>query len=119
MPRIDRRTYRSSTHTRVLASFHTFQDNGISIDEPILSHPKLGKIVGFTSNKSFGPASGQFTITFKKPETFGPRSALRIWKEPEGVWVRIKIQTDGQVFDTVLGIIDTVEDSTDRSGLSQ
>ncbi len=92
-----------------------------------MSHPDLGQIIGVTTHKQLGSASGTFTITIKKnpqlrgrgsTQKGGPRSALRdLWRDPEDVWVRIKFVVDGQVIDTMLGMIDTVREDTTRSGM--
>ena len=118
MPREARNTYRASTHTRVLVAFYTDEANGLHLPEPVQTHPRLGTIVGFTTSKSLGPASGQWTLTIKKPA--GPRSALRdLWRDPEDVWVRIKVMVDGQIIDTMLGLVDSVGEDTARSGMGQ
>lgn len=116
MPRDSRSTYTPSTHTRVVASFHTDEVNGVNISEPIQSHPQLGVLIGCTISKEIGSATGSWSLVFKKPESMGPRSALRIWVDPENVWVRIKFIVDGQVIDTMMGLIDTINEDTKRSG---
>ena len=117
MPRETRNTYTSSSHTRVLVSFHTDPRNGLNIEEPVLSHPALGTILSVHTKKGFGAASGTFTIKIKKnARVLGARSALRdLWRDPEDVWVRIKWSVDGQIIDGLLGMIDTIRETTGRS----
>ena len=117
MPRQERTTYNQGTHTRCLVAFYTFADNGFSSEEPISSHPELGDVIGVSTSKKLGAASGTFTITIKKPSSFGPVSALRrLWKDPEGVWVKIVMEVDGQRFDLMLGNIDSAQESDMRTG---
>jgi hypothetical protein len=108
-------TYEASTHTRVLVAFFTDARNGLSITDPVQSHRDFGTVVGFSSNKGFGSASGTWSLTFKKTPTLAARSALRdLWSDPEDVWVKIKVQVDGQVIDTVRGMIDSISEATER-----
>jgi hypothetical protein len=101
----------------VLVSFHTDDNNGFNIERQVQSHPRLGTIIACTTNKELGGASGSFSLVIKKPATM-QRSALRVlWRDPENVWVRIKFMCDGQVFDTMLGLIDSVNEDTSRSGM--
>lgn len=132
MPRESRSIYTQSTTTRVLAAFYTDEENGLNLDEPVLSDPRLGKIIGFNYTKGFGQAAGSWSLTIKKPRQI-PRSHLRagdeggfgqvepegLWRDPEDVWVRIKVSVDGQIIDTVLGLIDTVGEDTNRTGTGQ
>ena len=113
-----RNTYTASTHTRVLVAFYTHEDNGLTIDEPTESDPRLGHVVGFSYEKHFGPASGTWTLTFKRNHhQIG--SAVRLWKDPEGVWVKVKIQVDGQVIDRLFGIVDGITGDDARAGMGQ
>lgn len=123
MPRESRNVYTSSTTTRVLAAFYTDEENGLNIDEPVLSDPRLGKIIGFNYTKSLGQAAGSWSLTIKKPRQ-SPVSLLRagpegLWRDPEDVWVRIKVVVDGQIIDTVYGLVDSVGEDTRRSGSGQ
>jgi len=111
-----RNTYTSSTHTRILFAFYTHEDNGLSIDDPTEFDARFGHVVAFSYDKHFGPASGSWTLTFKRPHSMH-RSAERIWRDPEGVWVRIKVQVDGQIIDRVFGIIDGVSGDDARAGM--
>ena len=119
MPRAERNIYTQSTHTRCFVAFYTHAQNGPSFEEPIASHPSLGTLTSCTTDKQLGSASGTFSLTFKKDQQLGPISLLRLWREPEDVWVRIYFEVDGQRIDTMLGMIDSIQESTVRSGLGQ
>lgn len=88
------------------------------------SDPRLGKIVAFSSSKQLGGPSGQWSLTIKKPRISGPRSLTRsppdgLWRDPEDVWVNIKVSVDGQVIDTILGLVDSITEDTTRTGSGQ
>lgn len=121
MPRDLRKTFEASTHTRVLAEFHTDEPGGFFTVEPIQSAPGMGSIIGCQISKKFGAASGTWSLTFKKDQqTLRQFSALRLlWRDPEDVWVRIKFLVDGQIIDTMLGLIDSIKESTQRTGQGQ
>lgn len=120
----ERETVRSmSTSTRVLAAFYTDEPGGLNMSEPVMSHPRLGKIIGFNSTKSLGPAAGTWSLTIKKPKQ-GPTSLLKhgpegLWRDPEDVWVRILVAVNGEVVDTVLGLVDSISEDTRRTGSGQ
>lgn len=118
MPRADRETWTKSTHTRARVAFFTDDANGFNTDQPVEGHPRLGRIVGVSTSKKLGSASGTFTITVKKDETYhGPRSLNRdLWRDPEDVWVLIQFVVDGKPIDTILGLIDNVHEASRRSG---
>jgi hypothetical protein len=99
-------------------SFHTDEVGGFDTVDPIASHPAFGKIIAVTTEKTLGTASGTFTITVKKPPSTEQRlrSWRNLWRDPEQVWVRIKFIVDGQTIDTMFGQIDSVSESTTRSG---
>jgi hypothetical protein len=83
------------------------------------SHPLIGKIVGFSSQKQFGAAAGQFSLTIKAPEKLGRTSWLRLWPDPEDTWVRVTFVVDGQPMETVFGLVDTISESMGRAGMGQ
>jgi len=115
VPREDRQRWNQATHTRAVVSFHTDEgfDSGL-----IRLHPDFGQIVGVSTDKSMGAAAGSFTVVVKKPPRteFLRRSWRNLWIDPEQVWVRIKFIVDGETIDTMFGQIDTVSESTSRSG---
>lgn len=120
MPKDTRVTYTQSTHTRVRVAFYTDAQNGLNIDSPVESHPDLGTVIGASTSKQLGSASGTFSITIKKPAGFRDRTALReLWLEPEDVWVLLQFVVDGQAFDVMLGLIDTVSEDMQRTGAGQ
>lgn len=113
-PRRDRDVYNEiATGTRVIIAFHS--DNGF--DGIVNGYNRhIGRIVSVQTSKSFGGASGSFSITIKKPPHFGSTSLLRLFPDPEGTWVRISFIVDGTVISTMWGNVDTVSESTGRSG---
>lgn len=120
MPVAERNIYNASTNTRCFVEFFTDERNGFSTDQPIQAHPELGRIVGVSTTKQLGSASGSFSITVKKDQQFrGPSSLTRLWVDPESVWVRITFSVDGQRMETMLGIVDAINEKTRRSGLGQ
>ena len=103
----------------MLAAFYTDEVDGFS-SGLVQAHPRLGTITAFQSDKQLGAASGSWSLTVKKARQT-PDSALRagprgLWRDPEDVWVRIKVVVDGQIIDTVLGLVDSVAESVMRSG---
>lgn len=115
MPRAERRIYQpGSTITRAIVEFHT--DDGFD-GEVRGSHPDVGSIISVSTTKAFGGASGTFSITMKKPQKkFDKRSLLRLWPDPEDVWVAIYFIVDGQRIDTLLGLVDSINENVQRSG---
>ena len=122
-PRHDRVAWRDgATHTRAIVAFHSDEGfDGIVNGE----HPRIGRIMSVSMTKSFGGASGSFTITIKKPPrpqgvagsvSRSSRSWLRLWPDPENTWVRISFIVDGEVIAGTWGLIDTISESTSRSG---
>lgn len=120
MPRAERRIYRPTTHTRVKVAFFTHSGNGPSQSEPFEADSNFGALVAMQTSKQMGAASGTWSLTVKKdPRFWGALTELGVWEEPEDVWVRIYVECDGQRFDTVLGIVDSISESTQRSGQGQ
>jgi hypothetical protein len=118
VPRDDRQRWEQSTHTRAVVSFHTDDPDGFDAPEPIRSHPDFGEIISVSTEKTMGAAAGTFTIVVKKPPRTerGKQSWKNLWADPEEVWVRIKFIVDGETIDTMFGQIDSVSESTSRSG---
>lgn len=104
------------TNTRVLLSFHTWSENGFGGGERGSFVPGVFRIVGLTTQKSFGSPAGTFTLQLKPEPGSSPASLLDLWKEPEGVWVYMWVQLNGQLFDLMLGNIDTVTEQFSRAG---
>lgn len=105
------------THTRAKVAFFTDPDNGFdSGGAAITAHEDFGHIIGVQTSKNLGAASGTFSLTVKKSEGMGPRSAMRLWKDPEAVWVLIQFLVNGETTDTMLGMIDVVNEDVSRSG---
>lgn len=102
------------TQHRVRFSFHTWESNGF--DTSVLGGLRLPfRVQGFNYTKAFGSASGQFSITLKATEQ-DAGTLLDLWKDPEGVWMKIQYLINGQSCDVLLGNIDTIKESTRRQG---
>lgn len=106
----------ASSRTRALVAFFAWGEGEFNTDVPIASHPDFGHVIGVQTQKMLGGASGTFSITVKKPTGFGSRPLTSLWTEPENVWVLIQFVTDGVTHDTMLGLIDSVNDDMTRSG---
>jgi len=101
--------------TRVRVSFHTDDDKGFDgvVDaNPDLKKNQPFKIIGFTTTKRFGSNPGTFTITIKSDSG---ADLLRLWRDPEDVWVRITVIKNGEFHDVMLGVIDTITETKDRA----
>ena len=100
--------------TRVRVSFHTDDPKGFDgvIDaNPNLQKNQPFKIIGFNVSKKFGSNPGTFSITAKSDSG---ADLLQLWEDPEDVWVRITVFKNGEPFDVMLGLIDTISETTDR-----
>ena len=116
-----RRVYSpDATHTRVSLTICAWGDDGVSGRMEGLSSD-LGHVVSCSTTKNFGPASGTWQVTVKKPEAMGQRSWLSLWRDPEDLYVWIQWVVDGQLIDGMLGMIDTISEATrwDIGGGSQ
>jgi hypothetical protein len=112
-----RNPYTRSSITRCYVSFHTDEEFR---DVPLTTGDvQIGQIIGVSTDKTIGQASGTFSITLKKPKADGPYSWLGFWRDPESVWVNIKFSADGKVFHTLFGQIDSVTEDTSRTGMGQ
>lgn len=104
------------TNHRALISFHTWPENGFGGGRRFgVFGSRLFKVMGFDTQKSFGDPAGSFSIQLKPQPGSDVRSLMDLWKEPEGVWAYMWLQINGQVFDVMLGNIDTVHEETVRS----
>lgn len=129
MPRTERHRYEQATHTRALVSFHTHDSNDIggllaSLDGAVIGPPgtasgDIAHVVAVSTQKMFG-RSGTFTVQVKKPQTvFQRRSWLRFLRDPEALWCRIRFICDGQLIDTMLGIVDSVKETVTRTATGE
>lgn len=113
-----RDTYTQATHTRCVVEFHSDDNPGtdaIVVGADNGSHPRLGHLIGVRTSKTLGAASGSFSVTIKKPTSFARQiSLLRIWKDPEDVWVRIYWIVEGQRIHVMTGLIDSINESMSR-----
>jgi hypothetical protein len=108
----NRRVYNPrATSTRCIVSFHSDDNFDGTIQD---AHPLLGSIVGVSTSKSFGGASGSFSITIKKPRSL-TTTWHRLFSNPEGTWVRITYLVDGQGIPVLWGMVDAIQESTVRS----
>lgn len=127
MPKADRQIYEErSTITRAIVEFHSDDNpNG----EPIIigagrSNLNIGKLLSVTTNKTLGAPSGTWTVVTKRDALSlglsstgligSTLSLLRVWDEPEDVWVRIKWVVDGQIIDGMWGLVDSIHESVTR-----
>ncbi len=100
-----------SANTRCIVSFHSDDDFDGTIQD---AHPVLGRIVGVSTSKSFGGASGSFSVTIKKPTNL-TTAWHRLFSNPEGTWVRITYLVDGQGIPVLWGMVDAIQENTVRS----
>jgi hypothetical protein len=97
-------------HTRVIPTFYSAQ--GFSGEVVDGYHQDFGHIVGFTHQKAFGGASGRWSITFKKASA----DPLRLWREPEGVWVGLDVLLGNRRHPLTLGHVDSLRKNVARGG---
>lgn len=98
--------------TRVVASFHSDTGfDGLVDAEPDSTPKRPMRIIGFSYTKTFGGA-GRWTLTVKSLHDF---DILRLWDDPEDVWVRIFVVKNGTPYETVLGLINTITESAVRA----
>lgn len=104
-------------NTRVVVSFHSFPDNGFGGGRRGSRLAGAFRVLGFDTTKMFGEPAGNFTLSIKpdidNPDTLP--SLLDLWAEPEGVWMMVWAQINGQLFDVMLGNIDTITEEMTRS----
>ena len=85
------------THTRCEVTFHsdTDFDGTLGLDP----HPVLGRVQGVSTSKSFGAASGSFSVTLKKPQALTGASyqkhKIRATLEIAIVGVAVTLDMDG------------------------
>lgn len=127
MPKRDRQTYTKSTHTRAIVKIHdrngppiVFLPETVTDDKSIdsLSDQRtkhFGGLLSVSTNKTIGEPAGTFQIVFKKAETLRVSSLLKLIEDPEGLWVEILFQVDGEIIDTMLGIADVLKESSSRN----
>lgn len=107
-----------STHTRMTVRFHAFKGDGPSFSTTDANaSAQYGSLIGVRTGKQFGSASGTFSLTMKKPAGLSTKDFHSLWPDPEGVWVTVDGVRDGRVYNVLLGIIDTVAESMQRSGM--
>jgi len=97
-------------HTRVIPTFYSAA--GFAGEVTNGYHEDFGHIVGFTHQKAFGGASGRWSITFKAAHV----DPLRLWPEPEGVWVRLDVLLGNRRHPLTLGNVDSLRRNVTRGG---
>lgn len=118
-PKTTRRSWNDqSEFTRAIVEFHTWKDNGPSgVSTDAAFRKQVGTVVTVKTSKMFGAASGKFSLTLKKPERVSSFDYQRLWRDPEGMWVVISFQSGLDTFETFLGIVDCLSQSTSRTGM--
>jgi hypothetical protein len=125
MPKKDRQTYTNATHTRAIVKLHipdketilflperTYQDIAdINVDKV----KRVGGLVSVNTTKTIGEPVGTFQFSFKKTSLLGVESLLKFIEDPEDLWVEILFQVEGEVIDTMLGLVDVLKESTIRN----
>lgn len=96
-------------HTRILASFHS--DTGFDgvVGEGLRG---FGFVTGATTHKTFGDAAGTWTLNIKVP--LGQPPLLSQYDDPEDVWVRLQVRINGEVYDLMIGLVDSIVEDTTR-----
>lgn len=120
------------TSTRYLVSFHTddgydgaidsspdsprgsSSDIGGFVQGSIAAHPQAqpARLVGVNTGKRFGSSPGTFTLTLKAR---GGTDVLRLWPDPEDVWVRVVAVKDGKPVEVLFGLLNTVTENLTRN----
>lgn len=97
-------------HTRILASFHS--DDGFDgvVGEGLRG---FGFVTGASTAKSFGAAAGSWTLNIKTLP--GQPELLSQYADPEDVWVRLQARINGQVYDLMIGLVDSIREVRSRS----
>lgn len=110
----------SFQHTRVIASFHTDDGFDGAVDSVPNRTDQPFRIVGLQTNKLFGSAPGSWTLTVKarsdnEEAQRNGNDLMRLWDDPEDVWVRIVVVRNGIVSEAVFGLVNTITEQTVRS----
>lgn len=95
--------------TRILASFHS--DDGF---DGVVGEGQrgFGYVTGATTSKSFGAAAGSWTLNIKTLP--GQPELLSQYADPEDVWVRLQAQINGQTYDLMIGLLDSIREVRTR-----
>jgi len=105
----------SAVSTEAVITFFTWAENGFSGSTATREgRLTVGYPIRVTTTKTLGGASGSFQVTMKKPEAYSTFNYLTIWSDPEDVWVLIQWRCDGQLVDSLLGMLDSVDSNTTR-----
>lgn len=127
MPKRDRQTYTKSSHTRAIVKIHdydsppfVFLPEEVTDDKSLIGgkDPRtkhFGGLISVSTNKVMGEPAGTFQIVFKQASVYAASSFLKDIEDPEGLWVEILFQVDGEIIDTMFGIGDVLKESTVRN----
>jgi len=118
--------FTTGSHTRAEVEFHSDQH---ADGEPIIlsaTENFFGRLVSLQTSKGFDGLSGSWSCVIKKPpgtKAFGgvryagrQNSLLRVWRDPEDVWVRIYIVKNGKKVHLMTGLVDSIRESMHRTG---
>jgi hypothetical protein len=107
--------YRS---TRVIASFHSDEGFDGAVDSTFDAKPddQPFHIVSLSTHKSFGGSPGTWALTVK---TRANVDLLRLWQDPEDVWVRIVVVKNGVPNEVMLGLVSTITEDLTRGDQGQ
>lgn len=73
--------------------------------------PQPFRIVGLNTQKMFGGQPGTWTLTVKGRQG---TDVMRLWPDPEDVWVRIVIVKNGAPTEVMFGLMNTVTENLTR-----
>lgn len=109
-----------ATSTRAIVRLH---NESFPNGAPIEYHTKgwkassdelAGSVIGISTSKQIGSASGQFQIRVKRNQLVARQSLLRSIDDPEDTWCEIIAACDGQLIYTWLGLVDSIKESVTR-----
>lgn len=112
--------YQRGTQTRCIVRLH---NESFPNSAPIEYHTRGwkagnagfgGSLIGVSTNKEIGRASGQFQVQVKRNRLDAKQSLLRALDDPEDTWAEIIFACDGQLIYTWLGLVDSIKESVVR-----
>lgn len=104
----------AAKNTRCEVTFYSWTKELVGSTADAQVRKRLGHPHSFHTSKQFGEASGSFVIQMHKPETLTTREFLKLWREPEAVWVLVEWFCDGVRIEGMLGIVDAMQGPTTR-----
>jgi hypothetical protein len=113
-----RSVYTDVSHSRVVVEFHSDQNplqHAIVLGPEAQGAEQFGRLLAASTHKGFDGPSGTFQLVVKKPARLRRQDSLmRIWLDPEDVWVKIFYVVEGQKFHRMTGLVDSIQDSEMR-----